>query len=356
MPRQQTRSAKGAQNGKVPSRLLRASQAPAIPAAGEPSHKQLLGFYRQMLLIRRFEERSAEQYTKGKIRGFLHLYIGEEAIAVGTMAALQPDDYIVTHYRDHGHALARGVDPNAIMAELYGKATGTSRGKGGSMHIFDVAKGFMGGWAIVGGQLPIATGLALAAKYLKQPRITVVFFGDGALNEGEFHESLNLAALWKLPVLFYLENNLYGMGSHIDQTYAGGRDVFPTAAHYRIQAKNIDGMNVQEVYRQVREAAGIMRSGRGPFLIEALTYRFRGHSMADPVNYRSQDELKEWEKKDPIPALKAQLLAAKTPKAELKRIEDTVEAVVQQAVDFAEQSPDPDPSDLYRDVEATGDR
>ncbi|MSP78026.1 MAG: pyruvate dehydrogenase (acetyl-transferring) E1 component subunit alpha [Dehalococcoidia bacterium] len=313
---------------------------------------QLLEFYRQMLLIRRFEERAAEMYTRGKVRGFLHLYIGEEAIAVGTMAALDPADYIVTHYRDHGHALARGIPSKSIMAELFGKVTGTSRGKGGSMHIYDVSKNFMGGYAIVGGQMPIAAGLALSARYKNENRIAVVFFGDGALNEGEFHETLNLASLWKLPVLFYLENNLYGMGDTIDNTYAGGRDVSRAATHYRIPARQVDGMNVQEVYGAVRDVTASIRKGNGPFFLEALTYRFRGHSMADPANYRSKEELASWMKRDPVPTLRIQLLDMAVPKAELEAIEQGVEQEINEAVDFADKSADPDPSDLYRDIEA----
>ena len=187
---------------------------------------RVVSLYEQMLLIRRFEEESARQYMQGKIRGFLHLYIGEEAIAVGAISALREDDYVVSHYRDHGHAIARGLDPSAIMAELMGKVTGTSGGKGGSMHLFDVSKGFMGGHAIVGGHLPLATGLALAIKYRREERAVLCFFGDGAVNEGEFHESLNLASIWKLPVLFFLENNLYGMGTHVERTRAGGKDIY----------------------------------------------------------------------------------------------------------------------------------
>lgn len=316
------------------------------------SHEQLISFYRKMQLIRRFEEKSAEQYTRGKIRGFLHLYIGEEAIAVGTMSALRPDDYIVTHYRDHGHALARGVDSRAIMAELYGKSGGTSRGKGGSMHIFDVSKSFMGGWAIVGGQLPMATGLALAAQYLKQSRISVVFFGDGALNQGEFHESLNLASLWKLPIVFYLENNLYGMGTHIDRTYAGGRDVFRAAAHYRIPARQVDGMDVLAVHQAVTEVAAHARSGEGPFFLEALTYRFRGHSMADPIQYRTDEELERWQKRDPVPTFRAYLLDGVASETELAQVDQSVEEEVEESIKFAEASPFPEPAELYKDIEA----
>ena len=229
-----------------------------------------------MLLIRRFEEQCERLYMDGKIRGFLHLYIGEEAIAVGALSNLRDDDYIITHYRDHGHALARGMAPNAVMAELMGKVTGTSGGKGGSMHLFDVEKGFMGGHAIVGGHLPIAVGLALAIKYRGGDQVVVCFFGDGAVNQGEFHESLNLASLWGLPVLFFLENNLYGMGTHVDRTHAGGRDIFQSADTYEIPAAQVDGMDVLAVWEATLEAVQRVRGDGGPVFLEAMTYRFQG--------------------------------------------------------------------------------
>ena len=216
------------------------------------------------------------------IRGFLHLYIGEEAVAVGAISTLGPQDYVITHYRDHGHALARGVDPKAAMAELCGKATGTSGGKGGSMHLFDAELHFMGGHAIVGGQLPIATGLALAIKQQGGDGAAMCFFGDGAVNEGEFHESLNLASLWKLPVIFVLENNLYGMGSHVDKTHAAGRDIYSSAEYYKIPAVQIDGMDLMAVREATEEALKRVRSGGGPVFIEAMTYRFRGHFNGRP--------------------------------------------------------------------------
>ena len=252
---------------------------------------QVAEYYSRMLLIRRFEEAAARLYMQGKVGGFLHLYIGQEAVAVGSITALENDDYVITHYRDHGHALARGMDPKVVMAELRGKATGSSRGKGGSMHLFDAARNFMGGFAIVGGQIPIAAGLALAAKYRDEERVVLCFLGDGAVNQGEFHESMNLASLWKLPVLFLLENNLYGMGTHVERTHAGGRDIYTTAEAYRIPAAQIDGMNVVEVGEATVEALKRVRSGSGPVFIEAMTYRFRGHSMADPSAYRDDVEV-----------------------------------------------------------------
>lgn len=317
------------------------------------SKTELVSFYRQMLLIRRFEERCAEMYMLGKIRGFLHLYIGEEAIAVGCMSVLRPEDYVVTHYRDHGHALARGMDPKAAMAELFGKATGCSKGKGGSMHLFDAARNFMGGYAIVGGQLPIAVGLALSSKLKGEQRVTVCFFGDGALNQGEFHEALNLASLWKLPVIFFLENNLYGMGSHIDRTYAGGRDVFKAADHYRIPAYQTDGMDVLAVREATQRAVDHARQGKGPYFVEALTYRFRGHSMADPLEYRDKAEEEMWRERDPIPTFQRYLLEnAIATLEELSQIEREVEAEVEEAIRFADASPEPPPQALYEDIYA----
>ncbi|MBI4299152.1 MAG: pyruvate dehydrogenase (acetyl-transferring) E1 component subunit alpha [Chloroflexi bacterium] len=315
--------------------------------------KQVAEFYRQMLLIRRFEEKAAEMYMRGKIRGFLHLYIGEEAIAVGAISVLKPEDYIVTHYRDHGHAIARGMDPKVIMAELFGKATGSSKGKGGSMHLFDASKNFLGGYAIVGAQLPIAVGLALASRQLQNGRVVLCFFGEGAVNEGEFHESMNLASLWKLPIVFFLENNLYGMGTHIDNTHAGGRDVYKAVGDYNMASHRVDGMDVMAVHEATLEAVDGVRSGEGPFFLEALTYRFRGHSMADPINYRDKAEEAEWRRKDPIDSLKRWALEEGVlTKNYVETIEEGVEKELQAAVEFADQSPDPPLDSLMQDVYA----
>ena len=315
--------------------------------------KQLQEYLRQMLLIRTFEERSAEQYMMGKIRGFLHLYIGEEAIAVGAISTLQPQDYIVTHYRDHGHALARGIDPKAVMAELFGKATGCSRGRGGSMHLFDASRNFMGGYAIVGGQLPIAVGLALAAKYRGTDQVTLCFFGDGALNEGEFHEAMNLAALWKLPVIFFLENNLYGMGTSIERSFAGGRHVYRAAEHYNMPSRQMDGMDVLEVHETTQEIVEWVRQGRGPYFLEARTYRFRGHSMADPGEYRERTEEERWEHRDPITSFRELLLGeGALSEEEITSLEAKVEAEVEEAIRFADESPFPEVETLEEDVYA----
>ena len=315
--------------------------------------QQLAEFYRQMLLIRRFEEACGRLYMQGKIRGFLHLYIGEEAIAVGTMAALRPDDYVIGHYRDHGHAIAKGMDPKIAMAELCGKATGSSGGKGGSMHLFDAEKHFMGGHAIVGGQMPIAAGLALASKYRKDDRVTVCFFGDGAVNQGEFHETLNLASVWKLPVLFLLENNLYGMGTHVDRSRAGGRHIYEAASAYDIQGVQTDGMDVVSVNECVSEAVKSIRKEGGPRFIEAMCYRYRGHSMADPTMYRERDEAEELGIKDPIESLKNFMIQFEvSDEGELASIATKVDEEVSEAVQFAEDSPAPDLDAMYSNVYA----
>jgi pyruvate dehydrogenase E1 component alpha subunit len=306
-----------------------------------------------MQLIRRFEEAGARLYMQGAIRGFLHLYTGQEAIAVGAISTLGPDDHVISHYRDHGHALARGMEPRVVMAELCGKATGSSGGRGGSMHLYDADLKFMGGHAIVAGQLPIAVGLALASKYKGEDSAVLCFFGDGAVNEGEFHESLNLASLWKLPVIFFLENNLYGMGSHVDQTHAAGRDIYTSAEYYKIPAVQIDGMDILAVREATMEALTRIRSGDGPVFLEAMTYRFRGHSMADPEAYRDRSELDEWRASDPIERFKTLALAeALISEDELAEIEKDTADTIDDAVTFAQESPNPDLGSLYDNVYA----
>lgn len=311
----------------------------------------MLDLYRQMLLIRVFEERAAEQYMLGKIRGFLHLYIGEEAIAAGAISTLGPQDYVVTHYRDHGHALARGLEPKAVMAELFGKATGCSKGIGGSMHLFDVSRNFMGGYAIVGGQLPLAVGLALASKHKGEDKVVLCFLGDGAINEGEFHESMNLAALWKLPVIFFCENNLYGMGAPVDQTLAFHEDIYKMANAYHMPSERVDGMDPLAVQGVTREALEKVRTGGGPFFIEAMVYRFRGHSMADPMEYRAKSEEVEWRKRDPVPTFKKWLMdEGLASQEEMDGVEREVEREVEEAIHFAEESPFPAPEALFQNV------
>ena len=301
---------------------------------------QYTDLLRQMLLIRRFEEKAAEMYMRGKIGGFLHLYIGEEAVAVGSISTLKPQDYIVSHYREHGHALARGIEPRRVMAELFGRSTGTSKGKGGSMHLFDAERGFLGGYAIVGGMMPIAVGLGLAAQQQGNDSVTLCFFGDGAVNEGEFHESLNLAALWNLPVVFLCENNGYGMGSPIQDTFAG-TDIFRFAPVYGMNTPGkIDGMDVFEVMEATREAVDRARKGQGPTFIEVMTYRFRGHSMADPMVYRKKTEEEEWRNKGPIIRMKRHMEElGLLDEGEMKALEAEIDEVVEDSVQFADGSP-----------------
>jgi pyruvate dehydrogenase E1 component alpha subunit len=308
---------------------------------------------RTMMLIRRFEERAAEWYTRGRIGGFLHLYIGEEAVGTGVVKALGPQDLIVTHYRDHGHALARGLDTNACMAELFGKATGVSKGKGGSMHFFDVSKGFMGGHAIVGAQMPLAVGFALAAKMRGEDRVVLCVIGDGAVNQGEFHESMNMASLWKLPVLFLLENNGFGMGTRVERASAQP-EIYRLADRHNVQARRLaEGMDVLAVYDAAKEAVDYVRSGQGPYFLEVLTYRFRGHSMADPVQYRHKTEVDPWLKKDPIDLLKERLIKdGVITEREADAMAEDVERETAEAVEFAEKSPFPNPEALYEDVYA----
>ena len=292
-----------------------------------------------MVRIRRFEEKAAELYQLGKIRGFLHLYIGEEAVAVGAMQAFTPDDAIVATYREHGHALARGLDAGSLMAEMYGKANGCSRGRGGSMHFFDAAHHFHGGHAIVGGGLPIAVGLALADKLQGRAQVTACFFGEGAVAEGEFHESLNLAALWRLPVLFLCENNLYAMGTALKLSEAQ-TDVALKARAYAVPAETVDGMDVLAAEAATRRATKLVRLGEGPRLLEFHTYRFRGHSMADPQLYRSKDEIEEWKAHDPISRFETGLRKwGMLTDADHERLEGEVAAAVDAAVAFAEVGP-----------------
>jgi pyruvate dehydrogenase E1 component alpha subunit len=302
---------------------------------------QLLDLYRRMVLIRRFEEKTAEMYSRGKITGFCHLYAGEEAVAVGAIAALYDKDYVVSTYREHGHCLAKGASPRAVMAELFGKVTGLSRGHGGSMHLFDPNLRFMGGYAIVGGGLPIAAGLGLAVKYREEPEVVCCFFGDGALPQGAFHESLNLASLWKLPVIFICENNFYGMGTMVQNAICQ-EELYRFAEPYKMPGVRVDGMNVLDVYRAATEAAVRAREGDGPSLIEAVTYRFRGHSMSDPAEYRSRREERIWQDRDPIKNLKRRLLQDhRLAEMQLDQVDHEVSEVIEDAVKFAEESPEP---------------
>lgn len=305
---------------------------------------------RRMLLIRRFEERSAELYMQGKIRGFLHLSIGQEAVAVGAIAAIAAEDRIVAAYREHAHALARGVPSAAVMAEMFGKATGCSRGRGGSMHLFDVAHGIYGGNAIVAGGLPLAVGLALADAMQARPHVTICFFGDGAVAEGEFHESLNLAALWKLPVLFLCENNLYAMGTALVRHQAMPI-LHRKADAYGMESSVVDGMDVMAVEAATRLAVELVRGMRAPYLLEARTYRFRAHSMYDPELYRPKEEVEQWRARDPLATFPTQLRGwGLADDDELRRLEADAAAEVEAAVAAAEAGPWEPVEDLCRDV------
>jgi pyruvate dehydrogenase E1 component alpha subunit len=311
---------------------------------------QLIDLLRTMMEIRRFEEKAAEMYARGKIHGFLHLYIGQEAVATGSIKALRDDDYIVSHYREHGHALARGLDPNRVMAELYGKATGVTGGRGGSMHLFDVSKSFMGGYAIVAGHMPLACGLALAEQYKGTDRIAINFIGDGAANEGEFHEALNLAAIWDLPVLFVAENNLYGMGTAL-ATVSAVPEIHRRAEAYDIPAERVDGMDVLAVHRATARLADEVRRGGGPRFLEAMCYRFRGHSMADPEFYRRKEEVERWRQLDPITQLRRRLsTAGLIDDARFEHLQEGADAVADEAARFAEESPAPTRESLMRDI------
>ncbi len=323
-----------------------------LPNTGTLTREHGLALLRDMIRVRRFEERCAELYGRGKIRGFLHLYIGEEAVAVGALQALRPEDAIVATYREHGQALVRGIPASALMAEMHGKVTGCSRGRGGSMHLFDARTRFYGGNAIVGGGLPLAVGAALADKLRGDRHVTACFFGDGAVAEGTFHESLNLAALWRLPVLFLCENNLYAMGTAIERHQAQ-RDLTLKARGYAMPGESVDGMDVLAVEAAARRAADYVRSGEGPFFLEARCYRFRAHSAYDPELYRPKEEVERWKKRDPIPAF-AEVLrgAGLLEPRDLERIEGEAAKEVEEAVAFADVSPWEPLEDLLRDVSA----
>jgi pyruvate dehydrogenase E1 component alpha subunit len=311
----------------------------------------LKDYYRDMLLIRRFEERAGQLYGMGLIGGFCHLYIGQEAVVVGMQAALEEGDTIVTSYRDHGHMLAAGMDPKGVMAELTGRRGGYSQGKGGSMHMFSREKNFFGGHGIVGAQVPIGTGLGFAHRYRDDGQISVTYLGDGAINQGQVYESFNMAALWKLPVIYVIENNRYGMGTSV--TRASARtDLFHRGTAYGIPGEQVDGMDVVAVYEAALAAAEHTRSGQGPIILEMLTYRYRGHSMSDPAKYRSKEEVDRMRTEhDPISHLRQRLLDERVAgEDELKDVERRVREIVAEAAQFAQDCPEPDPSELWTDV------
>lgn len=314
--------------------------------------QEKIDIYREMVLIRRFEEKAQEMYEAGKIGGFLHLYIGQEAVASGFMWPLRSDDYVIGAYREHGQALARCADPRRVMAELFGRSTGVSAGKGGSMHLFDRDRRFLGGTAIVGGGLPIATGVGFAINYREEDQICLCFFGDGAVNEGAFHESLNLASLWNLPILFVCENNLYGMGTSVERASAVP-NLYRRAQCYAMQVETVDGMDVLAVVDMAEKLIRAVREEKRPVFVEAVTYRFRGHSVADPGTYRTKEEIEEWRARDPIERFGKVLLDEGVLTGEdIKRIWSDVDRQVDDAVEFAENSPLPEAADLTSHVYA----
>jgi len=319
---------------------------------GGLEQQQLIDLYRQMILIRRFEEKAAEVYVAGKIGGFCHLYIGQEAVAVGSISAIRKDDYVLGSYREHGQALAKGMSARSIMAELYGKATGCSKGKGGSMHMFDKEVNFLGGHAIVGGQIPLATGTAFASKYQGTDQVTLCFFGEAAVNQGAFHESLNMAQLWKLPCIYICENNQYGMGTSVDRAMSL-RDIAQKACAYEIASEFVDGMDVLAIREATLRAVERGRKEHLPTLLEIRTYRFMGHSMSDPGKYRTRAEIEKYQERDPIKLLAASLIEEQiTDEATLEKLDKEVREEVEDAVRFAEESPFPSPEELYTDVYA----
>jgi pyruvate dehydrogenase E1 component alpha subunit len=329
--------------------------------AAKESQKNRLGgldsdtlkkLFRQMLLIRRFEEKSAEAYSMGKIGGFCHLYIGQEAVAVGAISAIETEDYVLTSYREHAHAIAKGMTPESVMAELFGKETGCSHGKGGSMHMFDKRVGFLGGHAIVGGQIPLATGTAFATKYKGTDRVTLCFFGEAAVNQGAFHESLNMAQLWKLPCVYICENNQYGMGTSLARAMSL-QNIAQKADAYEMASEFVDGMDVLAVREATQRAVERARKSYLPTLLEVRTYRFMGHSMSDPGNYRTRAEIEKHQERDPIKLFTSSLKEAKVlDDKTIEQMEQQIREEVEHAIRFADESPEPDPAELYTDIYA----
>ena len=312
---------------------------------------EALKYYRDMLLIRRFEERAGQLYGMGKIAGFCHLYIGQEAVVTGMQACLKDGDQVITGYRDHGHMLACDMDPRGVMAELTGREGGYSRGKGGSMHMFSREKNFFGGHGIVGAQVPIGTGLGFSNKYRGTDNVCLAYFGDGAANQGQVYEAFNMASLWDLPVVYVIENNMYAMGTSLYR-HASETELFKRGISFEIEGEEVDGMDVYAVKKAGEKAVKYARSGKGPYILEMKTYRYRGHSMSDPAKYRKREEVDDIRShKDPIEGLKAQILKQDlSTEEELKEIDKEIRAIVKDAADFSLESPEPDPAELWTDV------
>jgi pyruvate dehydrogenase E1 component alpha subunit len=335
-------------------KIRRPVEAPATASPNQADRALLLDLYRRMVVARRFEEAAAKAYGQGKIGGFCHLYIGQEAVGIGSIAALGPHDKIVTTYRDHAQYIARTGDVKGAMAELFGRATGCSKGMGGSMHMFDAEKGFLGGWGIVGGHVPLAAGAAFAAKYRGEPGVALVFFGEGATAQGAFHEGMSLAALWKLPIVFVCENNQYAMGTPLEKEVPVGDDLTKLASAYDMQRDRLEPSNdVLLVRERVLKAVERARRGEGPTFMEMVTYRYRGHSMSDPAKYRTKEEVEAWKAADPIPTAGRRLLALGISQADLDAIDSAAEKEIDEAVAFADGSPEPTWETVQRAAYAT---
>ena len=347
-----TKSRKGAAKPAKGKAAAKSAPISNGKARSDADPKDLLKFYREMLLIRRFEERAGQLYGMGLIGGFCHLYIGQEAVVVGMQASITPNDAVITSYRDHGHMLACRMDPKGVMAELTGRRGGYSKGKGGSMHMFSREANFFGGHGIVGAQVPIGTGVAFAQKYNDTKNVTLAYLGDGALNQGQVHEAMNMASLWSLPVIYVIENNNYAMGTSVARGSAAGGDLYKIGEPLGIPGRQVDGMDVVAVKQAGDEAVAACRAGNGPQILEMMTYRYRGHSMSDPAKYRTKEEVSEIRnERDPIDNVRNKLIAlGAADDAALKEIDKEVRAVVAESAEYAQNSPEPDPSELYTDV------
>jgi len=339
--------------GKTAKKPAQRKARTSAPPEAKASPEELVQYYRDMLLIRRFEERAGQMYGMGLIGGFCHLYVGQEAVAIGVRAAMQDGDTMITTYRAHGLTIAAGAEPKAVMAELAGRAGGIAKGKGGSMHMFDPANGFYGGHGIVGASVPLGAGLAFAHKYREDNGVCLAFFGDGAANQGQVYEAFNMAELWQLPVVFVIENNQYAMGTSV-QRASSETHLYKRGASFLIPGYEVDGMDVLTVRAAAEDAIGFVRDGNGPMLLEMKTYRYRGHSMSDPAKYRTRDEVQKMRAEhDPIDHLKERLLKDDLISAdELKQIDKEVKDIVAEAAEFAQESPEPDSSELYTEVYA----
>ena len=344
-------AAKSSRTASKSTASRRKSSSQAKPDYSNYDVDELRGFYRDMLQIRRFEEKAGQMYGMGLIGGFCHLYIGQEAVVVGMQAALNEQDSVITTYRDHGHMLACGMDANGVMAELTGREGGYSRGKGGSMHMFSKEKNFYGGHGIVGANVPLGTGIAFAHKYNEDGGVCLTYFGDGAANQGQVYEAFNMAALWDLPVIYIIENNRYGMGTSIERASSSANFV-DRAEAYGFPGLQVDGMDVIKVHEAAEEALAHVRAGKGPYMLEMQTYRYRGHSMSDPAKYRTKEEVQKMRtEKDPIETLKETLISMRhADEDSLKAIDKEVREHVNAAADFAQESPEPDPKELYTDI------